>query len=167
MNKLIHPLNLTKIYPNLKRILFLLVCSVSFSCSNILSTGISNLEPDTTPPMFSGLVSANVTGNTTADLIWFAANDNRTIPDKMVYNIYYWRTIDPEDMVTPKYTSAEGLKFFNVYGLESGKTYKFVVRAKDETGNMDTNTMQKIVVMNWVDSGSANWDEAYWNQAFW
>ncbi|VAX33567.1 hypothetical protein MNBD_NITROSPIRAE03-1875, partial [hydrothermal vent metagenome] len=60
----------------------------------------------------------------------------------IVYLIYISTTPAGENFLTPNYTTAAGATSFSVTGLTTSTTYYFVVRAMDEAGNVDTNTVE-------------------------
>ena len=101
--------------------------------------------PDVTPPTFGGLVSATATSSTSIDLQWNPASDNRSAPSAIVYLVYMSATSGGQNFAVPSFTTTAGATSFSVPGLTPNTTYYFVVRARDEAGNMDTNTVEKSV----------------------
>lgn len=98
---------------------------------------------DTTAPVFAGLaVISNVTP-TSMTLSWAVAADNVTSSADMVYYIYKATAAGGEDFSAPNYSTPPGATSFTVPGLSPATTYYFVVRAKDEAGNIDGNTIEK------------------------
>ncbi len=100
--------------------------------------------PDTTAPTFGGLVSATAASSTGISLTWNPATDNVTASSNIVYLIYMSTTSGGENFAIPSFTTSAGATSFTVAGLNSSTTYYFVVRAKDEAGNIDTNTVEKF-----------------------
>ncbi|NOZ69991.1 MAG: fibronectin type III domain-containing protein, partial [Deferribacteres bacterium] len=98
--------------------------------------------PDTTPPTFGGATSATAVSSSGIDLTWNAATDNVTASSNIVYLIYLSTTSGGQNFQTPNYTTAAGATSYAVTGLNSSTTYYFVVRAKDEAGNVDNNTVE-------------------------
>jgi hypothetical protein len=106
---------------------------------------------DTTPPTFAGLKSATTCipgpigeGRTSSyHLTWDAASDNVTPSSKIVYNVYQATTAGGEDFSTPTYTTAPGATSFDTPQLSSAKTFYFVVRARDQAGNEDSNKVER------------------------
>ena len=47
-----------------------------------------------------------------------------------------------QNFSTPNYITSAGSTSYEITGLSSGSTYYFVVRACDEVGNIDTNTVE-------------------------
>ena len=97
--------------------------------------------PDTTPPTFDGVQTADGTSETTVELTWNAATDDTSPPAAIDYLVFYDETsggqsFDTPDLVVTGDLSAE------VPGLAPGNTYFFVVRARDEAGNTETNTVE-------------------------
>ena len=95
------------------------------------------------PPAFGGVEAATATASTDIDLTWTAATDDTTAQSNIVYLIYISTTSGGEDfLVPPSFTTAAGATTFSVTGLTSSTTYYFVVRAEDEAGNVDANTVE-------------------------
>lgn len=103
------------------------------------------ISVDTTPPTWStttGCVSATTTEVPGAVyLTWGTATDDQSPP--VTYNIYY-DTFSPP---TTKRISSLTVTSYTIYGLKSGLTYYFIVRAQDSVGNEDNNLVVKSVVM--------------------
>lgn len=101
--------------------------------------------PDTSPPTFGGLASATVPAGIegSIDLSWNPASDNRTAAGSMVYLIYMATSPGGENFASPSFTTPAGATSFSVTGLSPGTTCYFVVRARDEAGNTDANTVEK------------------------
>jgi Fibronectin type III domain/Concanavalin A-like lectin/glucanases superfamily/Sulfatase-modifying factor enzyme 1 len=87
---------------------------------------------DKIPPVFAGLVSATTASDKKIVLKWKASPSS----DISQYNIYY-----AGNLVTPV-SSTEGTDYV-VNGLTAGTSYTFTVRAKDASGNEDTNRVSK------------------------
>jgi len=106
---------------------------------------------DQTPPTFAGLKSATTCipgpigeGRTSSyHLSWEAAKDNVTPSSKIVYNVYQATTAGGENFSQPTYTTAAGVTSFDTPQLPTGKTFYFVVRARDQAGNEDSNTIER------------------------
>ncbi len=98
---------------------------------------------DQTPPTFDGAQTAKVVSSTDIDLTWTAATDDVTASANIIYMIYISTTPVGENFLTPNYTTAAGATTYTVTGLNPTTTYYFVVRAKDEAGNVDTNTVER------------------------
>jgi hypothetical protein len=106
---------------------------------------------DQVPPKFAGLKSATTCipgpigeGRTGSyHLTWEAATDNVTPSSRIIYNIYQASAAGGEDFSTPTYTTAPGATSFDTPQLPSTKTFYFVVRARDQAGNEDSNTVER------------------------
>jgi len=94
---------------------------------------------DTTPPVFAGLASVTRgDSDTTALLSWEAATD---AGGAVTYDVYAAETAGGEDFATaPLITTSETTAKVEV---AYGRTTFFVVRAKDASGNKETNTIEK------------------------
>ena len=106
---------------------------------------------DSTPPVFAGLESAITCipgpggGGTTAsyNLTWDAARDNRTPAKKIVYDVYQAETSGGQDFSTPTYTTPVGATSFTTPELPLDRDFYFVVRARDQAGNSDSNMVER------------------------
>jgi hypothetical protein len=106
---------------------------------------------ETTPPTFGGLKSAvtclpgPVGGgrSSTYNLSWDPATDNVSPPSRIVYDVYQANAPGGENFSTPTYTSAAGATSFATPPLSSDQNWYFVVRARDEAGNSDSNKVER------------------------
>ena len=106
---------------------------------------------DHTPPTFAGLKSATTCvpgpiggGRTTSyTLRWDAATDTVSPSNTIVYLVYQANAPGSEDFSTPTYTTAPGATSFDTPPLPADQTFWFVVRATDEAGNTDSNTVER------------------------
>ena len=118
-----------------------------------LATGVpaEARRADNTPPTFAGLKSATTCipgpiggGRTTSyTLTWDPATDNHTPSKKIVYDIYQATTSGAEDFSTPTYTTSPGATSFTTPPLPTDQTFYFVVRARDQAGNRDSNKVER------------------------
>jgi hypothetical protein len=106
---------------------------------------------DHTAPSFTGLKSATTCipgpiggGRTTSyNLSWDPATDNVSPSKKIVYDVYQANTSGGEDFSTPTYTTSAGATSFATPPLTTDKYFYFVVRARDQAGNSDSNTVER------------------------
>ncbi len=106
---------------------------------------------DSIPPTFAGLKSAITCipgpiggGRTTSyNLSWDSATDNVTPSRKIVYDVYQADAPGAEDFSTPTYTTSPGATSFTTPPLPTDKYFYFVVRARDEAGNSDSNMVER------------------------
>jgi hypothetical protein len=109
---------------------------------------------DTQAPAFAGLVrafactpGAQRPGETTPyNLSWQVATDNRTPASQIVYDIFMSTTAGGESFTQPTWTSPPGATTFRTPGLPSHGIVYFVVRARDQAGNEDGNTVERLGV---------------------
>lgn len=106
-----------------------------------LSASTGTVE-DTTPPTFAGVASAVGISSTENELEWVAATDNVSDSGDIVYDVWQSLTpgIDPD--VDPPSALGLGSTIAIFNSLEPDTTYYYVVRARDEAGNVDTNTVE-------------------------
>lgn len=98
---------------------------------------------DETPPIFGGLISATAISTTEIDLNWVLATDDVTPISAIMYLIYISTTSGGQNFASPSFTTAAGATTYTVAGLSPSTTFCFVVRAKDEAGNIDSNTEER------------------------
>ena len=114
--------------------------AISFSFV-VLSTSAT----DTTPPSFAGLQKAfgcEPIGLTQFELTWNAATDDVTPSSQIVYDVFLSHTPGGEDFAHPTWTTSPGVTKFETPPLEE-PSY-FVVRARDQAGNEDQNTVELL-----------------------
>jgi hypothetical protein len=108
--------------------------------------------PDKTPPDFSGLKTARIFGTDTVVLTWAAATDNATPVSDLRYYLFLATSPGGHDFFDPDFLTIPGATSLTVTGLAEGTEYYFVVRARDNAGNVDKNTITKAVAMlEWTD----------------
>jgi hypothetical protein len=116
----------------------------------LLVAPVQAAEEDHTPPKFEGLKSATtcIPGPIGAGsrsryyLTWNAATDDVTPSSNIVYKIYQTTKAGGENFSKPRYTTAPGATSFETARLPTGKNFYFVVRARDQAGNKDSNTVE-------------------------
>ena len=108
-----------------------------------VSLTINMVNVDPLAPVFSGLTSITGIASTSLTLSWAAASDNITPQGNIQYLIYMATTPGGQNFSAPTFTATAGATSYNVTGLNPLTTYYFVVRAKDEKGNIDSNTVEK------------------------
>jgi hypothetical protein len=107
---------------------------------------------DHTPPTFAGLNSAITCipgpiggGRTTSyHLSWDPATDKVTPSSAIVYDVYQATTAGGEDFSAPTYTTPPGATSFDTPELPTDTSFYFVVRARDQAGNRDSNTVERL-----------------------
>jgi hypothetical protein len=99
---------------------------------------------DETPPTFGGVETAEAISETTSiALSWTAATDDVTPSSAILYLIYMSTASGGQDFSAPSFTTAADATSHTVTDLSPSTTYCFVVRAKDEAGNIDSNTEER------------------------
>ncbi len=106
------------------------------------TTAASASVADTLAPVFGGLHFTSVFSISSTTLSWTAATDNVSAPANITYLIYQSTTPGGENFASPTYTTTAGAASYTVAGLTPGTVYYFVVRARDEAGNIDSNTAE-------------------------
>ena len=99
--------------------------------------------PDTTPPNFTGVISATALSSSSIQLSWNAAVDNATPQGSIVYDIYRATSSGAQNFAVPNYSTDPGATGHTVTGLSPSTTYFFVVRARDGAGNRDVNLLER------------------------
>jgi len=100
---------------------------------------------DTTPPTFAGLqktFTCSPEGEPWPyELTWKAATDDVTPSSQIVYDVFYATHPGGEDFSHPTWTTSPGVTSFKTPPLHE-PSY-FVVRARDQAGNEDQNTVER------------------------
>jgi hypothetical protein len=78
-------------------------------------------------------------------LTWQAATDDVTPSSQIVYDVFLAYTSGGENFSHPNWTTPPGATTYTTPNLPSEGTY-FVVRARDQAGNEDTNTIERTGV---------------------
>lgn len=155
----------------MSRIYFiLLMAALLFSCGNVLDVGITNQEtaarPDRNAPEFYGLVSAFPANNTSIYLTWFAGKDDRTLPERIVYDIYYCSGAGcVPDTSNALITTDMGITMYLVTGLTVYTDYSFIIRARDEGGNRDSNVITRSAKTALTATGFTQFDVDKFDQS--
>ncbi|MBI2890188.1 MAG: hypothetical protein HYY13_05330 [Nitrospirae bacterium] len=98
---------------------------------------------DVSPPTFGGVEWVGAAG-LSINLGWSAATDVVSSPSAIVYDICQTTTPGGCSAFIPTYTTSPGATSYTVSsGLTKNVAYYFVVRARDEAGNMDSNGIEK------------------------
>ncbi len=118
--------------------------AVSFSF--VVLSGTQRPSGGGTPPSFEGLEGAfacsPIPRPVPFELTWKAATDSVTPSSQIVYDIYLSHTRGGEDFSHPTWTTAPGVTSFETPPLNE-PSY-FVVRARDQAGNEDQNTVERV-----------------------
>jgi hypothetical protein len=102
------------------------------------------------PPTFAGISA--FTGDPearTVTLTWLAATDVATPTNAILYDVYESTTMGGEDFTKPPAaTSMPGATSIMLSDLPPNETIYFVVRARDEDGNRDSNVVEYSLSTN-------------------
>lgn len=128
-------------------LLLLLAAALSF----VVSPPAEAKRADQIPPTFAGLKSATTCipgpigggGTASYNLNWDPATDNVSSSRQIVYDVYQANTSRGEDFATPAYTTRAGATSFTTPPLPTDQNFYFVVRARDQAGNSDSNTVER------------------------
>ncbi len=138
----------------MKKILVIIVLSyiflIIFACSDDNSSssdiGTDIITVDNTPPQFGGITVLSISFPEYIKVSWLPARDNVTSESKIIYLICMSEKEGECSTNFETNYTVTGLSSYQVTGLSDGKKYSFLVRAKDEAGNIDTNTVEKSVI---------------------
>lgn len=111
------------------------------------ATALSAYGYDTagTAPTFTGLAAATDVSAYAVELTWASASDDVSTAAKLRYRVWWSTTAGGQSLSSPPaFESAKGAAAYVVGGLTPGTTYYFVVRAADEVGNEDGNTVERV-----------------------
>ncbi len=104
------------------------------------SSFVVAMDSSLTPPEFSGLASATTLGTNSIYLAWDSAVDDETPSEAITYNVYL-ATQEGEQNYDLPYESIVGSVEMTLAGLDSRTNYFIVVRAQDEDGSEESNTI--------------------------
>lgn len=97
---------------------------------------------DTKAPVFAGCTSATVKDASTITVSWKAATDDTTPAGAILYDVFASKTAGVQDFTTPTATFSSGT-LGDVGGLLPSSQYFLVCRARDLSGNADTNKLER------------------------
>lgn len=97
---------------------------------------------DTTAPQFGGCKAAVVASAGSAVVSWDPATDDTTPGELIAYDIYGAKQESSFDFTTPLVVATGGIDI-TVTGLSANTTWHFVCRARDFSGNRDTNVIER------------------------
>jgi hypothetical protein len=117
----------------------------------VVASGAQALPKNHKPPKFAGLESATTCiggpishGRTSSyHLTWDAATVKATRSGRIVYNVYQATTAGGEDFSRPTYKTGPGATSFDTPQLPVDTNFYFVVRARDQAGNEDSNAIER------------------------
>lgn len=112
--------------------------------SNTRELSATTLGSGGLPPVFRGLISAVATSPSDVALTWGPATDDDTQPQDIRYAIYMASQPGGENFADPR-TVVKGVTSAFVRGLAPDTDYCFIARARDLSGNEDSNTVEKCV----------------------
>jgi alpha-tubulin suppressor-like RCC1 family protein len=112
-----------------------------FGTVSACSSGLAYVE-DSASPAFAGVRTTTVLGPSSIRVGWQSASDTVTPAGAIVYDICSSSTPDGCTPFRTDFTSAAGVRSFDVTGLRHDTRHYFVVRARDQAGNQDANTVQ-------------------------
>ncbi len=104
------------------------------------SGGGGSSGPDLGPPTFGGATSAVSMGKHTIQLSWTNGTDDQTPSVNILYNVYRNTGSIVTNFSTPLAVSTPG--GYSDPSCDATTSYFYVVRAIDEAGNEETNTVQ-------------------------
>lgn len=99
---------------------------------------------DTQAPTFDGTMNATSASTSSITISWNQASDNNSKPKQIKYFIYQANQLEAQDYASPTYKTGRGDTSYQVDNLQESTSYYFVVRAKDESKNIDQNQTQAI-----------------------
>ncbi|MCI0341961.1 MAG: IPT/TIG domain-containing protein [Planctomycetales bacterium] len=95
-------------------------------------------------PVFGGLAGATAASTYAIELRWLPGLDDVTPSRRMRYAVWGATSSGGQSFSSPPwYLTDPGIQVFLAGGLQPAKSYWFVVRAVDEAGNRDSNTVER------------------------
>ena len=108
---------------------------------------------DATAPSFAGATSAAALSPGSASLTWSAATDDSSAAAQISYLVYASKTSGGESWTSPDLVTLPGATSGVVTDLGGDTLYHFVVRAKDQAGNVDANVVEVAAQTSHVSFG--------------
>jgi hypothetical protein len=99
-----------------------------------------NIDDGGPPPRFAGVATTEAITPTAVALTWLAASDESTDAGAIVYAVYVVEG-DAGVPTSPHFVTNPGELGALVTRLERRKKYEFMVRARDASGNEDSNSV--------------------------
>jgi len=118
--------------------------AATFSVALAYVTAAAPATTDTLAPTFAGLTSATVVGSGEVRLGWTAGTDNLADSSTLIYDVYQ-STGSTVSFTSPSFSTAPGAAAVAVTGLSPSTQYSFAVRARDPSGNRETNGVVRTV----------------------
>ncbi len=109
---------------------------------------IAKTLDDSTPPVFSGVTTVTSDDTGSMDVSWDAATDDKTATADIVYEVYVANTTGGQMFDVATQITDPGVTTLNITGLQPAQDQFVVVRAVDQAGNKDTNTVEGFVRTN-------------------
>lgn len=103
----------------------------------------SATTPDESPPKFAGVSSVEADGARALDVSWNPAFDAGSAEATLTYRVYFGETETGVNFDSPEIETSPGETTARIEGLDPLTDYSVVVRAVDEAGNEDTNTLAR------------------------
>jgi hypothetical protein len=97
---------------------------------------------DATPPAFAGAISAVTKSPGSVAVSWSAASDGVSQSAAISYLVYASSKSGGEDFQSPDVVTVAGATSATVTDVGGDTPYYFVVRARDQAGNVDSNTTE-------------------------
>ena len=97
---------------------------------------------DKAAPSFEGVKTVTATSPSTLMASWPAATDDLTLARDMIYEVYVADSSGAQDFSRPRIVTPPGATTATITRLPSGAARYFVVRARDEQGNVASNRVE-------------------------
>ena len=107
---------------------------------------VSSAGADTEPPMFGGCAKATGTASNQAQVVWNAGHDDLTLDADLWYDVYAFTMPGPHADLAAAVAerSVQGKTSVTFGSLDADKTYYFLCRARDLSGNVGGNAEDAI-----------------------
>lgn len=117
---------------------------ISGSSGNRTRIALRNIRVsnDATMPSAPTSLTATALSHSSIKLDWTHGTDNVTTASYMRYDIYQATTSGGQNFSAPPNYTIRGTNTATISGLNASTTYYFVVRARDEQGNRESNTTE-------------------------
>jgi N-acetylneuraminic acid mutarotase len=121
---------------------------------------LERVRVDFVAPSFAGATFASALSSTEVLVGWNTGSDDETTSSAIVYDLYVATSTGTQNYTTPTSSSTPGASTHLLTGLTPDQPYYVVVRARDASGNRDSNIVEvsatpTALVYNWKQGSPA------------
>jgi hypothetical protein len=115
---------------------------------NSRSPTVNNPNQTIQQIQFTGVSNLKILSSTSVSLSWTQATSTASSSSEIEYLVYSSNISNGQNFNSPLLTTSKGATSVTVSSLTANTDIYFVVRARDTTGSMDTNSNQRAAILN-------------------